>query len=933
MRLVMTVLVRDEADIIEAMLESHYALGVDFVIATDHRSEDGTTGILERYQRQGRLRLIPEPGDVHQQARWVTRMARLAAVDHNADWVINADADEWWWPRDGDLPSTFTGLPAEVTVLVAQRYNFVLRPDDGRPFHERMRWRRTDSLTQDGDLMAVKVAHRASPEVEVAVGNHAVSGLGGRILDGGRIEVLHFPVRSWDQYERKIRLGIAAVEHNALYGPEVFYHWRRSSRLLHEGRLADEWASWVYDDDALARAVAAGEVVADDRVADLLATLPVPAIAAVTPGPPTSSFSSMPSPEPSVRWVGPGVSYADGAEDDVLAVLRKVEDTSSGSVELTEHIVDWPTCYHFSPQRSNLLRPLNITSDLRVLDVGAGSGVLTRYLAEQGATVVALEGNARRADAVAERCRDLEHVDGLAGTLEDLDPTERFDLVLLVGVLEYAGSASGGGGGASEMLRHARSHLRDGGAVVVAIENQLGLKYLLGAREDHLGEPWVGIDGYAGPPGVRTWTRAGLRRLLTEVGLDRQHWLAPFPDYKLPTVVLDERLYARPDAAELIEQLVLHPVVCLDQPPVRGADSVGAHRVWAAAGLAAEVANSFLVVAGTDDTALDRLVDDRALAWLYGGNRVPPWRRERMLTTDSEIVTLGDNQPRQIEWLGQDPGRSRPYLRGRTLAQDAMDAVRAHDLDALATTLRRWRTELEARAMDIAGVPSGAHPFVLPDSTRGLPDGHLDVGLANFVDTGTDLVFIDDEWRTEHPVDVRLAEYRALWVLAHDILGSAVAHPWGDEATVDEIVAQLASLARAEFDDGISDTFQAAEAELQGLVAGEPPDRLATGWLNGALRTADLHPWSPADADLRHLRDEAISRLRQEVAALGAERAWLVEQQTELAGQSLHFQGVVAARQAEIDRLRTLRGFVSHRLRTSTWLRRLVDRLRPIEPV
>src|SRR4029453_11078423 len=103
-----------------------------------HRSEDGPHRILGRSQRQGRLRLIHEPDDVHQQARWVTRMARLAAVDHDADWVINAAPEEWCGPPGGAPPPTFTSLPDEVTVLVAQRYNFVLRPDDGRPFHERM---------------------------------------------------------------------------------------------------------------------------------------------------------------------------------------------------------------------------------------------------------------------------------------------------------------------------------------------------------------------------------------------------------------------------------------------------------------------------------------------------------------------------------------------------------------------------------------------------------------------------------------------------------------------------------------------------------------------------------------------------------------------------------------------------------------------------
>ena len=50
MELVMTLLVRNEVDIIQANLEYHLAQGVDFVIITDHGSEDGTSEIL-REQR------------------------------------------------------------------------------------------------------------------------------------------------------------------------------------------------------------------------------------------------------------------------------------------------------------------------------------------------------------------------------------------------------------------------------------------------------------------------------------------------------------------------------------------------------------------------------------------------------------------------------------------------------------------------------------------------------------------------------------------------------------------------------------------------------------------------------------------------------------------------------------------------------------------
>src|SRR4026209_511232 len=111
MKLVMTLLVRDEADIVDAQIAFHLAAGVDLVIATDNRSEDGTTGVLERYEREGRLHLLREPGDDLRQSEWVTRMARLAATDFGADWVINSDADEFWWPRGASPSEVLAGAP------------------------------------------------------------------------------------------------------------------------------------------------------------------------------------------------------------------------------------------------------------------------------------------------------------------------------------------------------------------------------------------------------------------------------------------------------------------------------------------------------------------------------------------------------------------------------------------------------------------------------------------------------------------------------------------------------------------------------------------------------------------------------------------------------------------------------------------------------
>src|SRR4051794_4044595 len=52
-KVVMTLLVRDEADIIDVNLAYHLARGVDEVIVTDHRSSDGTRERLEAWADRG----------------------------------------------------------------------------------------------------------------------------------------------------------------------------------------------------------------------------------------------------------------------------------------------------------------------------------------------------------------------------------------------------------------------------------------------------------------------------------------------------------------------------------------------------------------------------------------------------------------------------------------------------------------------------------------------------------------------------------------------------------------------------------------------------------------------------------------------------------------------------------------------------------------
>ncbi len=47
-------------------------------------------------------------------AEWRSEMAELAIVEHGADWVFSADADEFWWPHGGSLKDILSVGPGAL---------------------------------------------------------------------------------------------------------------------------------------------------------------------------------------------------------------------------------------------------------------------------------------------------------------------------------------------------------------------------------------------------------------------------------------------------------------------------------------------------------------------------------------------------------------------------------------------------------------------------------------------------------------------------------------------------------------------------------------------------------------------------------------------------------------------------------------------------
>jgi glycosyltransferase involved in cell wall biosynthesis len=241
-RLVVTLLVRDEADVMAATLEFYLAQSPSRIIVTDNSSTDGTADILERYAESGHIDLIFEPNLQYRQSEWVTRMARSALHDHGADWVINADVDEFWMPvdRSRGLIEELSEVPEQFDMIQVVRDDLrALRSSsEERPWLRRLVWRDTCTVASNGNPLGLKAAHRAGPDVVVALGNHDVTGLAlHSILPSRPLEILHVPLRSWQQFARKIENGGSSYEFNPEAAPQSGWHWREDYQLMKKGLL------------------------------------------------------------------------------------------------------------------------------------------------------------------------------------------------------------------------------------------------------------------------------------------------------------------------------------------------------------------------------------------------------------------------------------------------------------------------------------------------------------------------------------------------------------------------------------------------------------------------------------------------------------------------------------------------------------------------
>ena len=569
-------------------------------------------------------------------------------------------------------------------------------------------------------------------------------------------------------------------------------------------------------------------------------------------------------------WVVPGTeqqpfAYSDGddAENYVYEVIAKASDTSSTSAELESHIRDWPSEYHFTSRRATLLRALDLSGMEHVLELGCGCGAISRYLGEQGMRVDAIEGSTRRAQIARSRCRDLDSVNIVNANYNDLSlPEGEYDAIFLIGVLEYARrfcpDATDDLAAVQDILSTIAGSLKPGGVMITAIENRLGLKYLLGATEDHYAVPYIGLHNYPDSAGIRTFDHDEWLSILDDAGFPDREFYAPFPDYKIPTVVMHEGFLDNQQAPAHLRGLVSRDYL---HEFNNDTDEGLFWKAFQQSGTLLKFANSYLIVAGKQDNNTASIASTEFIH-VTGSHRKPGYRTvTRMMRGGSLVTKASLSEPEQEQPGLQQVLANEQYIKGELLSEGWLSTLMIwHDMDRLSALFSSYYEYLFAYAAD--NERSGDIYDVLPFNIIVSPDGQYHS--------------FDREWLLAEKLTPEYVLFRGLFWFAYGNIRHfpALFRKYGF-TTIRDFLSYSFNALDIDLDQSI-DEYIAFEQRMQQQIGSDVQDGLIRSLLDAEPVSSsgklNFHPrvyWAekgkPYSEDKSQIKIAALGAVRQSV--------------------------------------------------------------------
>ncbi|EIB98264.1 type 12 methyltransferase [Pantoea sp. Sc1] len=283
------------------------------------------------------------------------------------------------------------------------------------------------------------------------------------------------------------------------------------------------------------------------------------------------------------------------------------------------------------------------------------------------------------------------------------------------------------------------------GSLFVAIENQLGMKYLSGAKEDHLGIPMVGINNAYHANGVRTFGRVELIQMMKNVGFSNVEEFLPFPDYKLPTLVITP--YGHQKRSSVIYPLVSEVHHKDAQAPDSYTFSLeeSTKIIWNNK-LSSDLSNSFLMIASVSDISHE---SDNTLAWYYSDARINDSQKK------IKFFEVNGNYKIESYKISGEFISDEPFYQGESLWLSLVSIINKHgwQLNSVIEWARLWISKALVTGNDTDSWTWNTE----------LPPEYLDATPFNIIKTEQGYKIFDLELSSDKPLMLSYLVFRGVF--------------------------------------------------------------------------------------------------------------------------------------------------------------------------
>lgn len=268
--LTMSILIKDEVDVIEKNIRTHAKMGVDSFVIMDNNSQDGTKELLEKLKSEFEMIILHENG-IFNQKKWMTRLAFEAKRKYKSDWIINSDSDEFWIPNDGN--SLKKSLMFKGGMLWIERSN-MLPPLESKNnpniWHCSELEVRNQILFRDGGYVSEasiilgkigrKVIVNPHGLYQINSGNHSAEHIAiWKKHQSDKIRVYHYPIRSFEQFYKRVKTRKEVLDKDS--SVKLGNHERRWKKMFEDGTLEEEYEKFLYNNEETKTLEKAGIVV------------------------------------------------------------------------------------------------------------------------------------------------------------------------------------------------------------------------------------------------------------------------------------------------------------------------------------------------------------------------------------------------------------------------------------------------------------------------------------------------------------------------------------------------------------------------------------------------------------------------------------------------------------------------------------------------